>query len=85
MQDETIIVTLRAENFCRDFELPANVPLGELYPRLLAVLQKASNRVFGEWTKLILETDEGMLMDEKATLFDYGICTGCYLSAEQGA
>ena len=83
MQDEIVLVTLRKEDFCRDFELPAKIPLGELCPRLLVVLQKMNARVFGEWTKLVLETDEGVLQDKNATLHDYGICTGCYLSVEQ--
>lgn len=83
MRDEAIVVTLQAEDYCCDFELPANVVLGELYPRLLTVLQKASNRVFGGWIKLVLETEEGALLDEMATLLDYGICTGYYLSVKQ--
>ena len=83
MQDSVVIVTLRTEGFCRDFELPSNVALGELCPRLLAVLQKASGRIFGTWTGIILGTDQGLMLDKTATLLDYGICTGAYLSVRQ--
>lgn len=75
-----IVVTLRMDEFCRDFELPANAILGEVYPRLLTVLQETSNRLFGDWEGVLLETEEGVLLDLTATLNDYGICDGCYLN-----
>lgn len=82
---ETVIVTLRAEGgFCRDLELPAAAALGQLYPRLLAVLQRLGGSTFSQWKSLLLETEEGILLDLSATLSDYGICTGCYLTAIEG-
>lgn len=78
---DQVVVTLRTEGgFCFDFELPAKVKLGELYPRLLTALKNASNRFFAEWENLLLETEEGLLVDMSATLYDYGICTGFYLN-----
>ena len=85
MQENVVLVTLHTKEFCRDFELPADVELAVLYPRLLAALQKAGNRVFGTWNGLLLATEEGVLLDLKATLWDYGICTGNYLRIEQEA
>ena len=82
---ETIIVTLRTEQgFCSDFELPAAVRLAELYPRLLAVLQQLKAASFLQWNSLLLETEAGVLLDDSATLSDYGICSGHYLTIIQG-
>lgn len=83
MQNGMIVVTLRAEDFCRDFELPADEALSKLYPRLLEALQQASGRVFGGWKCLVLETSEGALLDGAATLHDYGICDGYSLNVSQ--
>lgn len=83
MQNGMIVITLCAEDFCRDFALPAEEPLSKLYPRLLAALQKVSGRVFGEWNHLVLETNEGALLDHSATLFDYGICDGYSLNVSR--
>jgi hypothetical protein len=74
---------LCAENFCRDFELPTDIPLAVLYPRLLAVLQKASGRIFGTSKGVVLKTANGILRDPQATLSDYGVCTGSYLTVMQ--
>jgi hypothetical protein len=74
-----VVVTLQADNFSRDFSLPANIKLKELYPRLLAALQNASSSRFLDWKGVILETDDGAFVDLEATLADYGVCTGKYL------
>ena len=74
-----VVVTLQADNFNRDFSLPANVKLKELYPRLLSALQNASSSRFSDWKGVLLETDEGAFIDLEATLSDYGVCTGKYL------
>ena len=74
----TVVVTLRAERFCQDFELPSDVVLQELYPRLLAVLQNISGQ-FANSRGIILEVDGAGLLDKSATLMDYGIRTGFYL------
>lgn len=83
MPDE-IVVTLYTEGFSRDFELPANIKLGQLYQRLLTVLLRMSEPIFGQWQMLLLETDDGILADDDATLYDYGIHTGCRLRITQG-
>ena len=74
--NDTIIVTLRAEGFEKDFELPCCVPLRELYPRLTTALQKVSPMKFGDYTGVILEKDEAGLLKDDATLSDYGIVSG---------
>lgn len=79
-----IVITLYTEGFSKDFELPANTKLGQLYPRLLAVLQRMSEKTFGQWQILLLESEDGVLIDEDATLYDYGIHTGCRLRITQG-
>ncbi len=76
---EKVIVTLRAEDFEKDFELPCSIPLGELYPRLTAALYETSAMKFGDYTGVVLEKDGAGLLDQKATLMDYGICTGSIL------
>lgn len=82
---ETIIVTIRAQGgFCRDLELPAAVRLEQLYPRLLDVLRRLDGSTFSRWNSLLLEKEEGILLDLSAVLSDYGICTGCYLTAIEG-
>ena len=75
-----VLVTLQTDNFSRDFMLPANIKLKELYPRLLNALQSASSTRFADWKGVILETDEGAFTDLEATLSDYGVCTGKYLN-----
>ena len=77
---ETVIVTLCAENFEKDFELPCAITLGELYPRLLAALQATSSMKFGDYRGVILEKDGAGLLERNATLLDYGICTGGILT-----
>jgi len=82
---ETIIVTLRTEHgFCCDFELPATVGLAQLYQRLLTVLQQMEGTEFSGWNSLLLESEAGVLLDLSAALYDYGICSGCYLNIIQG-
>lgn len=74
----TVLVTLRIGAFCQDYEIPDNVKLQELYPRLLAVLKK-ENMMFRSFRGIILELDGAGLLDTTATLADYGVCTGYYL------
>ena len=74
-----VVVTLQADNYSRDFSLPANNKLKELYPRLLSALQNASSSQFSDWKGVLLETDDGAFVDLEATLLDYGVCTGKYL------
>ena len=71
-----VVVTLESRNFSRDFSLPCNVQLKELYPRLLKALQYASSTRFADWRDVALASDEGVLADPEATLLDYGVCTG---------
>ena len=74
-----VVVTLQTDNFSRDFSLPVDIKLKELYPRLLAALQNASSSRFSDWKGVLLEADDGALVDLEATLADYGVCTGTFL------
>ena len=75
---DTVLITLRIDDFCQDYEIPCDVRLWELYPRLLAVLQR-ENTLFRNFRGIILELDGAGLLDMFATLADYGVCTGDYL------
>lgn len=77
--DDVILVTLRAENFVQDFELPANICLAELYPRLLTVLKKLKGDSFKTFSGIILEIQGEGMLNKTVSLADYGVCTGCYL------
>lgn len=80
---ESVTVTLWTEGFCEDFELPARIPLSELYPRLFHVLGELDQEVFRGWTSIVLENSRGGLVDLSATLEDYGVCRGCRLKLER--
>lgn len=80
--EETVVVTLQCASYREDYELPTNVPLGELYPRLLAVLKKRSD-VFSSYLAIILEYNHAGMLDRTATLADYGILRGHYLDVVQ--
>lgn len=75
---KTVVVTLRTASYCQDFVLPTDVVLGELYPRLIAVLHKTTGH-FSDYQSIILEINGAGLLDQTATLLDYGVCTGMYL------
>lgn len=72
----TIIVTLESSGYEKDFELPSKVKLRELYPRLTNALQSTSPKFFGDYEAVLLELDDSVLLNEDATLSDYGVCTG---------
>lgn len=80
---EEVVVTLCSEEYSCDYSLPANVKLEELYPRLLKVLQNEISGMFKDWEEMLLQTEEGTLLDLSATLYDYGICSGYYLTIVQ--
>jgi len=78
---EPVVITLLAENgYSQDFELAADLALEKLCPRLLAVLQRQS-RMFAGWNEMVLELDGAGLLERSATLLDYGIRSGMYLTA----
>ena len=77
---DAVAITLKTDNFSRDFELPWSVELGELYPRVLKALQETSGSVFGKYTGIVFELDGCGLLDRNASLSDYGVCTGCSLT-----
>lgn len=77
--NETVLVTLRTKGFSQDFELPCNVKLSELYPRLMAVLKEMKGGLFDDCAEVILEAGGCSMTDGLATLGDYRICTGCVL------
>ena len=76
---EQILVTLRAENFERDYELPANTTLQDLYPRILAALKKTSPRTFGDYSEIVLESRGAGLLKMDASLVEHGVRTGYIL------
>ena len=76
--DHLIAVTFRLEVGMCDCELPGNIPLRELYPRLLDVLAERY-RVFNDYQGLVLEFNSQGLLNLDVTLAEYGICKGCYL------
>ena len=76
----TVVVTLRSKGYEKDFELPSNIKLEELYPRLTSALQSANPKVFGDYESIILELDDSALLDTNATLNDFGVCTGKILT-----
>lgn len=77
--NNTIIITLKANGYEKDFELPSNVKLRELYPRLTSALQFTSPKYFGDYETVLLEREDSALLNGDATLSDYGICTGSTL------
>lgn len=74
-----VVVTLRAEGFSCDFELPANICLKELYPRLLKVLKKMDAKSFRDYSGIVLEIEGAGMLEQTATLLDYGVKSGYYL------
>lgn len=77
---DKVVVTLKTEDFSRDYELPWSVNLGELYPRVLNALQETSGRVFRKYTGIVFELDGYGLLNRNASLSDYGVCTGFSLT-----
>ena len=75
---QTVTVTLRSERICKDFVLPADVPLRELCPRVLAVLQKYDSSLPDDYD-LVLEREKGGMLNLDATLAQYGVVDGMYL------
>ena len=78
--NNTAVVTLRSKGFAKDFALPCNIKLDELYPRLTNALRSASPKVFGDYESVFLKLDDSALLDTDATLFDYGVCSGKILT-----
>ncbi len=76
---ETVIITLRAKDFEKDYELPCTIPLSELYPRLIVALQETSSMRFGNYSGVVLEQKGAGMLDLNASLLDYGVCDGLYL------
>ena len=72
---ETVILTLYTKSFSRDFELPANIPLSLLYPRLLSVLARVDKSFAGWEDMFLLRAGKAMVFPE-ASLADYGIYDG---------
>lgn len=75
-----VLITLCFDQVERDYALPSNIPLSELYPRLLAVLQNSDSEVFQGATAICLQREDGYLIDKNATLLDYGVKNGIRLT-----
>lgn len=76
---DTVVVTLSAPEFSADFELPLNEPLAELYYRLLRVLHK-TYKDFCVFEGIVLEKNGAGMINQSATLADYGVHDGEILS-----
>lgn len=78
--NDQVLVTLCIGQTERDYALPSSTPLAELYPRLLAVLQKSDSDVFERAIGICFRRDDGYLTDKKAALLDYGVKNGSRLT-----
>lgn len=78
--NDQVLVTLCFGQTERDYALPISTPLAELYPRLLAVLQKSDSDVFERATGICFRRDDGYLTDKNAALIDYGVKNGSRLT-----
>ncbi len=76
---KTVTVTIIYDTKNLDLELPADILLCDLYPRLLSVLKRIDRSAFYEWTGILLEYEGGGLLNKNATLLDYGIRSGSLL------
>ena len=74
------VVTLAIGNAKRDYALPLNVKMGELCPRLLAVLRGSEPDIMRQVNWICLQREDGFLTDENATLADYGVRDGAILT-----
>lgn len=80
---KNVIVTVRKGRFCRDMELPSDLRLEELRQMLLETLKNADPGVFGRFGSVILLHEGNALLDDDATLRDYGILTGFFLDVAE--
>lgn len=78
--NNTVVVTIQADGFCEDFELPSSIPIQELKARLLEVLKDLDARKFSTVSSYALRcAGKGLLCEEHASLDDYGVLTGSNL------
>lgn len=80
--ENAVIVTLRDDSFSCDMELPCNIALQELYPRMIVALKSVDETRYGNLQELCFKKENRYLLDEGRTLRDYGICTGMYLDLD---
>lgn len=79
----SIIVTVRFGSRAVDMELPCRMPIGLLSKRLLNALQILNPIQFGDMHGLWIAHKGRYLLDEDASLDDYGICDGDYLTVAE--
>lgn len=77
-----IIVTLAFGKYREDYELPWEEALGKLYPRVMTILKEAGVQFPKGCQAIVFEREGKGLLDEHATLMDYGVCTGALLEIE---
>lgn len=82
--DQYVVVTVCSEGFSEDFQLPSKLCMKELCPRLLKVLQSLDPIRFKDYKSIILEYNRGLMLEENATLEDYGVFSGSYLEVKKG-
>lgn len=82
MSDQ-VLVTLCFGQTEQDYALPLKIRLGELYPRLLNVLKQTDPDVFLQTNSICLQRKDGFLLDQNATLLDYGVKNGARLTVSK--
>ncbi len=76
---ETVLVSLHGMGIDGDYELPARLPLRDLYPRLFHALRYENSTACKNCSGIILEQNGRGLLLEAVTLLDYGIRSGSTL------
>ena len=79
----SIIVTVKFGGNSEDMELPYRLPIRLLSKRLLNALQTLNPIQFGHMHGLWIVHQGRYLLDEDASLQDYGMCDGDYLTVAE--
>lgn len=76
----SIIVTVKTNRDTVDMELPCLLPIKELSKLLLNAMQTLEPTQFGRMNGIWIIHNGKYLLDETASLSDYGIVDGDYIS-----
>ena len=76
-EPSTFIVTVQTADqlFMQDMELPSELPVSELAPKLLEVLKNIAEDDFADWNNIRLEANNRVLTDSD-TLVKTGVFDG---------
>lgn len=77
---DKVVLTMVLPNCEKDFELPATIPLRELYPRMLVVLSRMFPEDYAKCSGITFRNETGLLDDPDVSLAGCGVRTGCRLS-----